>query len=220
MKLPASLFALSLLAACNVNTRDAENKSKGNEFTTKDAALTAVIQTLPQVLSSSQKRLYNLTDADLKAVTPGKEVAVWEITFDEIMKAPEGDLATLLTRDSSSALVPLAVNNATRLFVEMKNEGNTWRIQSVGNRKFLNALKDPPAAQNSEVVSIHGLAIDLVKRTDASGVVYVPTETNKQAGFVKDTPYTGAVALQNLKAYASVLSRQFGDKLKTGEIDE
>jgi hypothetical protein len=178
-----------------------------------------VVQTLPQVLSSNQKKLYNLSDADLKSVTPGKEVPVREITFDEIMTAPEGDLATLLSRDPSSALVPLAVNNVTRLFVEMKNEQNTWRIQSVGNRKFLNALKDPAAAGNSEVVSIHGLAIDFVKRTDASGIVYVPTETNKQAGFVKDTPYTGAVALQNLKAYASALERQFGDKLKTGEID-
>lgn len=219
MKILIALVALSLLAACNVKTREADNNASANSFTTKDAALASVLQSLPQLLSSNQKALYNLSDADLRSLTPSQEIPVREITFDEIMSAPDGDLATVLAREPSSALVPLAANNVNRLFIQMKNDRNTWRIQSVGNRKFLAALKDAAAGAASEVISVHGLEIDLIKRTDASGVVYVPIETNKKAGFTKDTPYPGPVALQNLKAYASALSRQFGDKLKRGEVD-
>lgn len=217
MKLTVSLFALLLLVSCKM---DRKNSDRGqNQFSSKDLAIASVVQSLPQLLNSNQKKLYNLTDAELKSLTPGKEVAVRHVSFDDIMNAGEGDLANLLTRNPSSALIPLATNNVSRIFIGVKNDKDAWRIESVGNRKFLDALKDPQTAGDSEVVSIEGLAIDLLKRADASGVVYVPVETNEKAGFTKDTPYSEAVTMQNLKTYAATLSRQFGDKLKKGEID-
>lgn len=221
MKLIASLFTLVLLAACNVDKgKDDDNASDSrNQFASKDAAVASVVQSLPQILNSNQKKLYNLSDEELRSLTPGKDVAVRHVSFDDIVNAKDNDLASLLARDNSSVLIPLGVNNVSRIFVGLKNNKDAWQIESVGNRKFMTALKDPQNAGNNEVVSVSGLEIDLLKRTDSSGIVYVPLETNKKAGFVKDTPYSEAVTLQNLKTYAVALVRQFGDKLKTGDID-
>lgn len=194
-----------------------------NTFATRDSALASVIQSLPSIFNAGQKQLYGLSDADIKSLSPGADVPVRFISYENILRAQDSSLSSMLTAAPASVLVPLAVNNAPRLFVGLSSEKNAWRIESIGNRRFVRSLPDPANAQRAELVSIPGLEIELIRLSDTvatrGGVFYRPVTTNEQAGLDRNNTYSDAEVMRLLRAYAQVLNRQFGDKLKNGEID-
>ena len=117
-------------------------------------------------------------------------------------------------------MVPLSPNNVPRLFLTLKGNNTNWQIASIGNRKLTTVFRDPKNPARDELLSVTGLEIDFLRKgADSSATLYIPLENNLKAGFVKDSAYTPEVTFRKLKEYATYLSREFGDKLKTGEID-
>ena len=219
-----ALIVLATLSSCdhkNGNGMD-DNQNGHNGFGTRDSAITSVIQSLPQIFNEGQRKLYGLSESDMKALAPGKDIVVRHVTYEAILSALDSSFSAMLPADKNSVAVPLAVNNVPRLFVTLSNDKNKWSIGSVGNRRLLAAFRDAQNMANAELVSIPGLEIELIRFSDTvatRGAMYQPLETNNAAGLLKDARYSDREIMQKLRTYAQVLNRQFGDKLKTGEID-
>jgi hypothetical protein len=222
-----ALLVLTIFASCDHKDGgggggNGDNGGGNNTFSTRDSAISSVIQSLPQIFNADQKKLYGLTDADMKSLSPGADISVRYITYDDILRSQDSSLTNMTMAPPTDVLVPLVLNGAPKAFVGLSSDKSSWKIESVGNRRFAAAFRDPANAQRAELISIPGLEVELVRVGDSvatRGTYYTPVVTVEQADLVAGKAYSDVEVMRRLRTYAQVLSRQYGDKLKTGEID-
>lgn len=208
-----------LLCACKSDRKPEQETGSQNSFKTKDEALNNAIKSLPELINAGQKKMYGISDADIKSLTKGNETPLKYIDFESIMKSRDSVLSKLIPTEEQTAVYSLTANGTPKLTVMLAKNKNEWQIQSIGNKKIVDLYTASQLPAGSAILDINGMGITLIQTSDSSGTVYKPLMDYREANLMKDKTYDDIAVMKNLKQYGEVLRKQFGDKLNKGEVD-
>lgn len=211
---------IAVLSGCGSDKSMKQPDKSANTFKTKDEALNNAIKSLPELLNANQKKLFGLSESDLKSFSKGTEVQMKYIDFDRLMNSKDTVMSSLIPAEEQTAVYSVTLNGKPRLSVSLSKEKSDWQIQSIGNKNLTDLYSASLINSSSVLIDINGMGITLIQSKDSTGNIYRPVVDYPEANILKKNSYDDKTVLTILRQYGEILRKQFGEKLNKGEIDK
>lgn len=211
---------LASLTGCSAGSQTAN--SAANAMQTADEAAQKVIASLPQLINESNFRTMGFTSLDeVKSARLGISIQKRQIAYQTMVGYKEGSSIDQLFATEAPAVrvFPIQAGDAVRATATVSQQGNTWRISSIGDTRLAELFTAAGGDRTSlELVSIPGLNLEFGSIRRNGQTLLIPAQDVPETSLVKGQAINATEAIPQIAAYARDFDRKYGEQIRNKKL--
>lgn len=216
----AGSFYMTGSSCQNKNNTDQKDDQVKHNFTNPDSAARLSLTVLQGIVSNEKlKGTIPLSPEEVRQLTLGQPIAVQELSYDELLKAPPDSVPPPPAPDPMQQtrwLYPLQIDSSVKTTAVVSKSDDYWKLSSTGDNSYVELLsaQKPEGASVMSLIEVPGLSVRFLRYVVNGAVFYASDRDLPEAKIGKGRLMPEQQALQSLAAYAHVVDQKYGKDIR------